>query len=168
MLAGLVSQVIARSLIHHNFYEEVLFQDGHQMEHLIPPRDLRSWHGLPVSAIAHFNPIVIEDLSELGLEEILKKHPYRHFPVVQNGKLTGIAPRTEVEASIFEHRPLKLEPALTCLPGQSLRDSQSTLIESTTGMIVLSDKSTEKVLAVVTLHDVLRAQVMMSDREQGI
>ncbi len=60
MVACLVSQVVARSLVRYNFYDQVLLQDGHQMEHIIPPRDLRSWHNLPISAIANFNPIVLE------------------------------------------------------------------------------------------------------------
>ncbi|MGI8438340.1 MAG: chloride channel protein, partial [Chthoniobacterales bacterium] len=34
MLAGLVSIVVARALVRHNFYDEVLLQDGHQMEHV--------------------------------------------------------------------------------------------------------------------------------------
>ncbi|HEX4084659.1 MAG TPA: chloride channel protein, partial [Chthoniobacteraceae bacterium] len=51
MLAGLVAQVIARAINPVNFYEEALEQDGHEMEHVIPPRDLRSWHSLPISAI---------------------------------------------------------------------------------------------------------------------
>ncbi|HWB60618.1 MAG TPA: chloride channel protein, partial [Chthoniobacteraceae bacterium] len=48
MLAGLVSQIIARRLCPVNFYAEVLMQDGHNMEHVVPPRDLRSWQNLPV------------------------------------------------------------------------------------------------------------------------
>ena len=63
MLAGLVSQAIARPLNKLNFYDEILSQDGHDMEHLVPPRDLRSWQNLPISAIANFSPVVIEDFS---------------------------------------------------------------------------------------------------------
>jgi CIC family chloride channel protein len=165
MLAGLVSQVIARRLNHVNFYDEVLLQDGHQMEHLVPPRDLRSWHGLPISAIANFKPVVIDDLSEDSLKKVLTHHPYRHFPVVENGRLKGIATRTDIEAAIFGHHSVKLEPALTCHPSDPIRESQTSLIESTTGTVVLTDKADGVVLAVVTLHDVLRAQLSMSERE---
>jgi CIC family chloride channel protein len=43
MLAGLVGQAIARPLNRLNFYDEILHQDGHDVEHVVPPRDLRSW-----------------------------------------------------------------------------------------------------------------------------
>lgn len=167
MLAGLVSQVVARSLARANFYEEILHQDGHEMEHVIPPRDLRTWQNLPVSAIANFKPVLVDDLSGECLKKTLERHPYRHFPVVENERLQGIVPRVEIEKALLENRPVTLEPALTCLPGRSIREAQDRLIESTTGVIVLVQDGGEKPLAVVTLHDLLRAQLAMSDREGG-
>src|SRR4051812_36058451 len=99
MLAGLISQVIARSLNHINFYEAVLCQDGHDLDHLIPPRDLRSWQNLPVSALANFKPVVVNDLSAPALSELLERHPYGRFPVVMDGELKGIAVRAEIAAA---------------------------------------------------------------------
>jgi len=168
MLAGLVSQVIARWLNHANFYEEILLDDGHQMEHLIPPRDIRAWQNLPVSAIANFKPVVIEALEEESLKELLTASPYRHFPVVKNNLLQGIAARTELERALFEHRPPRLEPAVTCLPGDRIREVQDLLIESSTGVVMLTDKPGGTPLGLVTLHDLLRAQLEMSERESGI
>ena len=165
MLAGLVSQVIARRLNHVNFYDEVLLQDGHQMEHVVPPRDLRSWQALPISAIANFKPAIIDDMGETALKAVLTHHPYRRFPVIENGRLRGIAVRAEIESAIFEHRRVKLEPALTCRPSDTIRETQNSLIESTTGTVILTDKADGIVIAVVTLHDILRAQVAMSERE---
>lgn len=165
MLAGLVSQVLARSLHKRNFYDEILLQDGHQMEHLIPPRDLRSWQNLPVSAIANFTPVVVSDQSEAPLRELLAKHPYRYFPVLENGKLKGIVPRREIELALAESRAPRLEPARTCLPNESIRDSQRELIESTTNTLVIAREEDGKLLAFLTLHDLLRAQVAMSERE---
>lgn len=166
MLAGLVSQALARSLQHHNFYEEVLLQDGHQMEHLIPPRDLRTWQNLPISAIANFKPVIVTDISESALKELLAAHPYRHFPVVENDHVKGIATRREIEAALAGGRAPRFEPALSCRPGDSIRASQASLIESTTNTVVLTDIADGKLLAVVTLHDILRAQVAMADRER--
>ncbi len=165
MLAGLVSQLIARSINPVNFYEEALEQDGHEMEHLIPPRDLRSWHNLPISAIATFKPSVITDLSEPGLKEAIEKHPYRHFPVVIDDTLRGMVSRSEIEAALANHHEVKLEPASTCRPGETIRECQTKLIDSPTETVLLSDKPDGKVLGIVTLHDVLRAQVLMADRE---
>lgn len=165
MLAGLISQMIARSMNHANFYKEVLLNDGHRLEHIIPPRDLRGWQNLPVSAIAQFEPVVIVDQSTSALEELLRHHPYRLFPVVEEGTLKGTVARSEMESSISQHRPLKLDPAITCRPGDIIREIQSRFIESASGFIVLVEGSDATVLGVVTLHDVLRAQVDLSERE---
>jgi CIC family chloride channel protein len=137
------------------------------LEHIIPPRDLRSWQNLPISAIAHFTPVVIEDRSEGALRELLAQHPYRYFPVAESGRLKGVAARVEVEASLGEHRPVRFVPAITSRPGEIIREMQDRFIETSTGFIVLSDSPEGSVLGVVTLHDVLRAQVAMSERENG-
>ena len=52
-----------------------------------------------------------------------------------------------------------LDSVVVCHPGQSIRDLQSLLIESTTNFVIVSDASGEKVFGVVTLHDLLRAEV---------
>ncbi|MEZ5405150.1 MAG: chloride channel protein [Verrucomicrobiia bacterium] len=165
MLAGLVSQAVARSLNHTNFYEEVLLQDGHAMEHIIPPRDLQSWQNLPASAIANFDPVTVERLEEKELKELLGRAPYRYFPVVENGKLKGILARTEIDAAREENRPAQLLPASTIRPKQTIRECQNALIESVAGIVVLTDKPEGMPLAVLTLHDVLRTQIAMSERE---
>jgi len=165
MLAGLVSQVIARAINPVSFYDATLLQDGHQMEHLVPPRDLQSWHNLPVSAIATFKPVVITDMAETALKDLLASHPYRHFPVVIDDQLRGVATRGEIKSAIAEHRPVKLEAVCTCRPADTILGSQNLLIESPTATLVLNNKPDGKVLGIVTLHDVLRAQVSMSDRE---
>jgi CIC family chloride channel protein len=165
MLAGLISQVIARSLNSTNFYEAVLCQDGHDLDHLIPPRDLRSWQNLPVSALANFKPVVVSDLSAPALSELLERHPYGRFPVVLDGELKGIAIRADiVAAASASGQALKFEPAITCQPGQSIRESQALLIQSTTGAIAITDES-NKLLGIVTLHDLLRAQLGVAERE---
>jgi len=167
MLAGLISQVIARSVNRINFYDAILCQDGHDLDHLIPPRDLRSWQNLPISALANFNPIVASDLSATALSELLGRHPYRHFPVVENGELKGIAGRQEIAQALTELRQPKLEPAMTCQPGQSIRESQTRLIQSATGTLAITDESGRKLLGIVTLHDLLRAQLGVAEREES-
>ena len=62
MIGALVSQAISRKMNRQNFYDAILTQDGHQMEHVRPPRDLQSWQQLPVSAIANFQPVVVKGL----------------------------------------------------------------------------------------------------------
>jgi CIC family chloride channel protein len=164
MLAALVSQVIARALVRHNFYDEVLIQDGHQMQHVVPPRDLRSWQNLPISAIANFSPVAIENVSEANLRELLEKHPYRHFPVLEEARVKGVVARPEIESAMAEHRALRLLPAREGNLADSIRASQLALIESPSGTLVLTERFGGKMLAMVTLHDLLRAQISMSER----
>lgn len=143
--------------------------DGHQLHHLVPPRDLHSWHNLPISAIANFKPVVVSDPSETALGELLEGHPYRHFPLVEDGAVTGIATRMEIENAIREHRPPRVERVVSCRPADSIRACQTLLVESATHTLVLTENvegAHGKLLGIVTLHDLLRAQVAMTERER--
>ena len=62
MIAALVSQAVSRKMNRENFYDALLTQDGHRLEHVRPPRGLQGWQQLPVSAIANFQPVVLRDL----------------------------------------------------------------------------------------------------------
>ncbi len=162
MLGALVSEAISRRYLKHNFYEEILLQDGHNLDHVIPPRDLQTWQQLPVSAIANFQPVVISNLAPAALGQTLKAYPYLCFPVVQEGRLVGALTRKEAEESLAEQRAPRLEPVSTCPPTHSIRRLQNLLIESPTGMVVLLEKTDGKVLGLVTLHDLLRAEVSIA------
>jgi CIC family chloride channel protein len=158
MLGALVSQAISRKMNKENFYDALLTDDGHQIEHVRPPRDLQSWHQLPVSAIANFKPVVLSGLNREQIQEILKR-PYSRFPVLKESKICGILTRKEAEAALAANREPQMESATLCQPNQSIRHLHTLLIESPTQFVVLSDEADEKVLGVVTLHDLLRAEV---------
>ena len=159
MIGALVSQAISRKMNRENFYDALLTQDGHHIEHVRPPRDLQSWQQFPVSAIANFRPVIIRDLVPAKLQDVLKVHPYQRFPVVQGDKLTGILTRREAEAALRDNRAPKLENATTCLPHQTVRKLQGLLVESPSNFVVLVDDDGGKILGVITLHDLLRAEV---------
>jgi chloride channel protein, CIC family len=159
MLGALVSQAIARRLNHENFYDALLTQDGHRLEHVRPPRDLQTWHQLPVSAIANFQPVVMDDLSPARLRQMLAQHPYQRFPVVLKGQFLGILTRKEAELGLSTGRSPNLEKSITCLPGQSIRELQGLLIESASQAVVLLDRPGGTVIGLVTLHDLLRAEM---------
>jgi CIC family chloride channel protein len=165
MIAGLVSQLVARHFNHENFYEAVLTQDGHQMAHVVPPRDLRSWQNLPISAIAQFEPVVLASLEPDAVCALLATNPYQRFPVARDGRIDGILLRTEYTEALKENRPAALLPAATARPSQTIRECQALLIEAGCGLIVITDHVQGLPLAVVTLHDLLRAQTAISERE---
>jgi CIC family chloride channel protein len=166
MLGALVSQAISRRMNRHNFYEALLEQDGHRIEHVRPPRDLQSWQQLPVSAIANFQPVVIEDLGRASIQEILKRHPFERFPVLLGGQVAGVLTRKEAESATAKGVSPKLEPATTCSREQSIQDLQRLLIESTSQLVLVLDREGGKVIGLVTLHDLLRAEASMAQKAQ--
>ena len=162
MLGALVSQAIGRQMFKENFYNQLLDQDGHHLETVIPPRDLQSWQQLPVSSITNFQPVVVTDLSADNLKRLLSDHPYSRFPVANGEALAGVLTRAEVTAALAEKRAAKLETAITCRPSDSISALQTKLIDSSTFMVVVVAAAQGRVLGVVTLHDLLRAEVAMA------
>ena len=161
MLGALISQAISHAIAKKNFYETVLEQDGHDLEHVIPPRDLHTWQQLPVSAIASFNPISAESLDENHVRDLLENRPYYRFPVRGEGEneIQGILVRPEALEAFEENRPPALEPVTWCSPRTTIRELQMLLIDSTSGVALIHDSPRGKLLGLVTLHDLLRAQV---------
>ena len=142
----------------------MLDQDGHRIEHVRPPRDLQSWQQLPVSAVASFQPVVVEDLSRAALRGVLDKYPYQRFPVVRDGRLAGILTRKGAEVALTGALSLRLEPDVTCYREQTIQDLQQLLLDSTTQFVVVLDHKRGSVVGVVTLHDLLRSQLAAAER----
>jgi len=165
MLTALISQTISRRMLKHSFYDELLHQDGIALEHVQPPRDLRSWQELPVSAIANFQPVVLTSLAAPELARQLAASPYNRFPVVLNDRLAGVLTRDEAQLAVRERRAPTLQPAVRLSPSNSVRLLQSRLVESGAGFAVLVDPAQGKVLGVVTLHDLLRTQAAMTEKD---
>ncbi|MFM1941233.1 MAG: hypothetical protein RI897_215 [Verrucomicrobiota bacterium] len=166
MLGALVSSWISRRFNKHNFYEALLEQDGHEVEHVRPPRDLTEWQQLPVSAIANFKPALVKDLDPAAIKATLSDHPYERFPVVIDRELKGVLAREEVEKATRESREPQLEQVPTCLPKDSIRRLQRLLIDSSTGLVVLVDRPGGKAIGIVTLHDLLRAQTQVAAAQE--
>ena len=162
MLGALVSSSISRKMNSENFYDALLVQDGHRIEKIRPPRDLLSWQQSLVGGILTDQPIVLPVLAPAVIQQTLKVHPYERFPVVQDGKPTGILTRKEALAALAEKRPPKLEPVTTCRADQTIRDLQSLLIHSSTQFVVVVDDN-GAVQGVITLHDLLRAEVQKAE-----
>ena len=162
MLGALVSEALARALTTHNFYDEVLSQDGIVLVHVIPPRDLRSWQAYPVSAIANFRPVIIDNLAPENLKSVLEKNQFKRFPVVEGEKLIGCLTREEAEGAIRENRAPVLEQAATFRRSLTIGEVARLLIEAPGGFAVL--EAGDKPAGIITLHDLLRAQATLAAR----
>ena len=166
MLGALVSQTIGRRMNRENFYDSLLAQDGHRLEHVRPPRDLQSWRELSVSAVANFTPRVLPDVSFASLSDALGT-PYERFPVVIEGKLTGVITRIEATAALSAGREPYLVAPVTCRRDQTVAQLQDLLIESGTHLVVVLDREDGQVIGLVTLHDLLRAEAAFADKSEG-
>ena len=102
---------------------------------------------------------MLRSLDAAEIQAVLKAHPYQRFPVEQNDRLAGILTRKEAGLALAENRAPKLERATTCLREQTIRDLQHLLIESASQFVVVLDRPDGKVIGLVTLHDLLRAEV---------
>ncbi len=162
MLGALVSEAISRGLTTHNFYDEVLSQDGIVLVHVIPPRDLRSWQAYPISAIANFRPVVIDNLAPDHLRGVLEKNQFKRFPVVEDGKLIGCLARAEAVSALEENRAVVLEKVATCRRSFTISEVARLLIDAPGGFAVL--EAGDKPAGIITLHDLLRAQETLAAR----
>lgn len=168
MLGALVSQALSRRLLRHNFYDALLIQDGHRLEHLIPPRDLAGWQQQPVSALATQTPVLARSLEPQALQKLLRDHPYERFPVWTHHRLEGVLTRAEAQAALAGRRLPRLAPAVVCPPDASVRAVQQLLLESPTGLVVvLRQPGDGGVAGVVTLHDLLRAEMALAGGGQA-
>ena len=84
---------------------------------------------------------------------------------MDDGRLKGIALQAEIAAAPEEQRLLNVEEAVTCRTDQSIRKSQTQLIQSATGTLVITDESDSKLLGTMTVHDLVRAQLTVAERE---
>jgi CIC family chloride channel protein len=76
-----------------------------------------------------------------------------------DGKLAGTLSRKESEAAFAGRRSANPDPVTTCTPNQTIRELQMLLIESAAQMVVVTNVTNGEPMALVTLHDLLRAQV---------
>lgn len=163
MLTALISQAISRSLLRKNFYDQLLVQDGHDVERLRPMDNLRAWQEQAVGALANRRPIIITSLAAVELRKVLQAHPYSRFPVVEANVLKGILEREDAEEALKANRSPELLNAVVVEPGTSLNEVQNALFESHTGMLLVRGVGKDGGFGLVTIHDLLRAQQVAAE-----
>ncbi len=166
MLGALVSQGLRRILSPKNFYQSILLQDGHQLDQMIPPRDLADWQQLPVSAIANFKPIAVQNLDPAHLREIIERYTYSRFPLLENGVLRGTLSRAECVTALRENRTPQLHPAKTVTPRKTIRDAQLILLDTEDSILFVREETSDNIIALLTLHDLLRAQESFVEKKR--
>ena len=162
MVGGLVSIAIAKRFTKHNFYDVILEQDGQEVERVMPPRDLRSWQETAVSRAANFRPVLVRDLSPAAITKLLAESNHSCFPVVIDRKLKGAITREHLQRVVdFGEEPI-IDAVATCRRDDTIRDVQSKVIESPANMVVIVGGEDEVVIGLMTLHDILRAEILFT------
>lgn len=167
MIAALISQAVSRRLTGHNLYDALLIQDGHDLERLTPPRDLRSWQAQPVSQLGARQVVCATSTGKAELRALLEKHPYSRFPLLDGERVVGVLRREDIEEALAEGTEPRPLPALSCPPETPLRDAEGLLVEAEAGVIVLQRDAASPLAGILTLHDVLRAQQAAADRSES-
>ncbi len=162
-VGGILSQALARRIEPRSFYDQVLVNEGHQITTIKPPRDFREWQNYPVSAIASFTPLILRSLDASVLAEALANSPYGRFIYQGESGPPGIVVRAEAERAVKMKMKVEAYPVPVCLRTEAVREAQQKLVESIHGIAVVVEES-GKVVGVVTLHDLLRAQQNFSER----
>ncbi|HTX65010.1 MAG TPA: chloride channel protein [Opitutaceae bacterium] len=163
LIATLVSQGVGRLMARHDMYEEQLLQDGIEPHLVLPPRHYKRWREMPASALASFKPVTVVTLEPAALRALLAHSPHARFPVVVDGRVTGMLGRREAEQALEQQRAPHLEPALWVDPKASVADAQKQLIASTADMVCVGDEPSQQLLGVLTLHDLLRGQQALAE-----
>ncbi|MGB4703883.1 MAG: chloride channel protein [Candidatus Saccharicenans sp.] len=164
MLATLISQGLSHLLVGRlNFYEALLVQDGHELHKIKPPLDLRSWQNLPVSAIANYRPVAVHSTSPEDLKQIIDKHPFNNFPVIENGQVTGILNRDKIKAFLSGKAPLEIWPAVFCYEDETIKDVGNRFLESPANILLVRAREGGALVGIITLHDLIRAQAAVEE-----
>lgn len=159
MVAGLVSIAISKKFTKNNFYDVILEQDGQEVEKVMPPRDLRSWQQTPVSRAANFRPVLLRGLDPETLQRTLAESSHDRFPVVIDLKLKGVITREHMRRIIDHGEEPIIDPVATCRRDATIRDIQHQIIESPANMVVIIGGEDEVPIGIMTLHDILRAEI---------
>jgi CIC family chloride channel protein len=80
-----------------------------------------------------------------------------------HGEIRGIVSRQELKAALAANAAPRLTPPVLCTPDARVREVGKMLMESPLGMVLIREQSGEDISAVVTLHDLLRAQAALSE-----
>ncbi len=163
MIGTIISQAMTRLAGKHNFYETILAQDGHELSTISPPRDLETWQNQSVAVIANWKPVILTDLSVPELQKALTRYPFQIFPVELGGVYAGVALRQEMQNAVRDGHPPQLHDAATGSDTGSIRSLADQMVQSSAPIGILLDAEQCRVIGLVTLHDVLRAQIRIAE-----
>lgn len=163
MLVTLIGQAISKNLSSLSIYDSLLVLSGHDLERHVPPRDFDQWLRRPTATLANLNPRYLESIVPKDIEEFLKSAYYDTYPVVSDGVPIGVTTKSELERSLKEHRLPELSHPVTVHPATPIRETQQKLLQSKSNIALIVDSQQGKLLGILSLRDILRAELNRSE-----
>jgi CIC family chloride channel protein len=162
MIGTLVSQGVSRVFCKDNFYSEILKRDGFDLDRHMPVRSWASLQRQSIGSLATFSPVTVSTQERSELRALTEAHPYKFFPLVQDGVLQGLVDRDEITND--DTTPVRILPVQTAPPETTVLEATKLLVDSSAPILVLVPPGQRKPIALVTLHDVLRAQARLAEQ----
>lgn len=163
ILSALISMVMSRIWgTKHNFYDDLLVQDGHAIHKIIPPRDMQAWQNRPVGDVMNARPRSVERWDSVSVAWLLQESPFKVFPCLEQASLQGLASRSMLEQFLKTGEIPELMPAIQCPQHASIRDASQLFINAPQGFITIVDEK-KQLVGILTLHDLLRTQVAATE-----
>lgn len=163
MMSAAISILMAKKYGEkHNFYDDLLVQDGHAIHKIIPPKDMQSWQNRSVGEIMNSRPVSFEHFETERIKKLLQDYPFRVFIQVKDNVPVGFVSRTLLENFLGTQQIPKLVDPVVSSSQSTVRDVSELFIESPLGLVALVDRDM-KLEGLLTMHDLLRAQVAASE-----
>lgn len=175
MFSNLIAFAVARSLREIPIYEALLLQDGINLRKFPILSPGHNWQKLPVNTIMTHDVEVLR----LGMRmdeamPIIQTYAYKLFPVLdENDKLCGLVHRKGIinVNRIHPDRTLDtiliVDDMITVTPEKTIKSVANKFVQTDHTIIpVVSKLDKQKLLGVVTLHDITRQQFFQEAQDE--
>lgn len=167
ILGNLIAYFISTRLSPIGLYDSVLLQDGIALKKMASFRGNRDWANLPVSAIMTFSVkgVKASQKASDAVSEIKNSaHRYRSYPVFDDaGGFAGFAKSEDIfkpeNSDLICAEIISSPPKTYITADTSITKAANYMIErDVLELAVVDEFSPEKLLGILTLHDIARQQ----------
>lgn len=167
IFGNLIAYFISTRLSPLGLYDSILLQDGITLKKMPSYRGNRDWANLPVSAIMTFSVSGVKASQKVGeaMAEIKNSaHRYRSYPVFDDaGGFAGFAKSADIfnpeNFGLICAEIISSPPKTYIPPDTSISKAANYMIEhDVLELAVVDELSPEKLLGILTLHDIARQQ----------
>ncbi|GHC05703.1 chloride channel protein [Cerasicoccus arenae] len=173
MAGNMISYYLASRLLRVPLYNSLLLQDGMNLRKMPAYQGAQDYRNLPVSTIMTYDAVTAngDKNAKDNLDDLTPAQKHHGYPVVDGeGRLVGVICHHEMEEFVVAGDESTLTDALakrhiiSVTPDTSIRAAAAKLIkEDVLQVPVVSEKDEQKLIGVLTLHDIARQQNTASE-----